>query len=129
MNLSKFLDRFQKEYQLSLTRDIYDSTSVLINKEIAVHFKEIRPDCFIIYSLICPIPNQEREAFLEEILKLNLYGTQTAGMGFGIDTKTQSLIQFYRFDPPPNEYSDIFNKLKKFVAVAQNYKKLLKKNN
>lgn len=126
MLFEDFLKRFQKEHHLSLTKDLYESSSALIN-EVPVHFKELNPSCFIMYTLICPIPPRDKEAFFEEVLKTNLYATQTEGMNFGIDEKTRSIVQFYRFEPIPPTYEDIVNKLKKFVAVAKHYKNIFEK--
>jgi len=127
MKLNEFFEELQQEYHINLNTTAYSVASIFVNNKWTVFFKELESPVFIIYTNLCPLSANQKEAFYEEILKVNLYGTQTDGIAFGLDEKNQMIVQYYRFEQEPASYKEVSNKLKKFIGVAERYKQIFEK--
>jgi hypothetical protein len=52
----------------------------------AVNFERDDAGDIHLYSVLCPLPSQGREAFYETLLQGNLFGTSTAGSSLALDS-------------------------------------------
>jgi hypothetical protein len=72
-----------------------------------------------IYSILGPIPSQEKEAIFQQLLVGNLFCTQTLGATLAIDTAHHEIILCRNINTNNMSSDNFANIIEQFVATAE----------
>ncbi|CAN7238662.1 type III secretion system chaperone [Acidovorax sp. Leaf78] len=78
-----------------------------------------------VYSVLGPLPAQGREALYRRLLEANLFGAATAGATLAVDGHTQEVVLCRTVDVEETGGPAFVRLVEGFVAVAEDWKKLL----
>ncbi len=68
-----------------------------------------------VYSVVCGIPPENREAFYDSLLAANLFGQETGGAAFARDETADEILLCTRVNPDKTDFRDFVNQLEDFV--------------
>lgn len=74
-----------------------------------------------VYSVIAPVPAEEKEALFARLLEANLFGYSTGGAVFSVDPATSDIVLFRTVAPDKLDFQEFVNLLEEFVGTVEKW--------
>ncbi|MBL8251044.1 MAG: type III secretion system chaperone [Candidatus Competibacter sp.] len=78
-------------------------------------------DAVHLYSVLCPIPPEDKERFYERLLEANLFGGDTGGAWFALDGSHGEVVLNRTVSIANIDYQDFANLLEGFVNCLESW--------
>ncbi|HAO32696.1 MAG TPA: hypothetical protein DCQ84_07070 [Candidatus Competibacteraceae bacterium] len=78
-------------------------------------------DTVHLYSVLCPIPPEDRESFYERLLEANLFGGGTGGAWFAVDALHNEVLLNRALTMANTDYQDFVGILESFVNHLESW--------
>lgn len=128
MNLKDILAELGKQIGLDDVKlDENGLCRLVFDKNYIVDIEEAEDKKTVhIYSPICIIPTEGKEALYATILEANLFGQGTGGATFAIDQNLNEVLLFRTLDIEKTDYQDFANELEEFVGWVATWMEKIK---
>lgn len=98
-----------------LCRLVFD-TKLVVDMEAASDGKTLH-----IYSVVCGVPHDQREAFFSSLLSANLFGQETGDAAFAIDETAAEVLLCAQVKAERTDFREFANQLEAFVNHLESW--------
>lgn len=105
-----------------LAFDAHGCARLKFSEDVAVNLEaDPAGECVHLYSVLGPVPSNERERLYRELLEGNLFGTRTRGATLAIDKVQEEVILCRRLELATADADALKQVLEEFVSASEHW--------
>lgn len=121
MKLTTLLEQHSKDIKTDLHLN-QEGVCHIVTNGVTVSLEESEDHVIFIYTQIAKLSEKDNGVIFERLLQANLYGVETEGAVFALDTSGTQVILFCRLASEHLEYPAYRNQFDQFVEQTQYWK-------
>ena len=125
--LEKYSDQLVNELKLEqkILKDENEVFTLDFGPSLVVKYRDLSPGLYVM-AHISPLQEENREALLMQLMRMNLFGNGTKGAVIGYDEESK-MLTFTQAVPYRLSYKDFRNTIEDFVNYVELWRNELKK--